>query len=221
MPPLEELPVVIFNMFFSEGIAGDILISIFRVLLGFLIALLIATPMGILMGYSRRLSLIFDPIMGFIRYMPVPVFIPLSILWFGSGDIQKMIIILLGAFFQLVLMVEDAASTVRKDYYEAAIMLGAPTKDLILKVLWPAAKPQIFDSYRICLGWAWTYLVVAEIVGASTGIGYFIIKAQRYLMIPQIFSAMLLIGIIGMGTDILLAKLNRKMFPWYEKTKNE
>ena len=148
--------------------------------------------------------------------MPVPAFIPICILWFGSGNLQKMVIIFLGAFFQLILMVKDAAASVRIDYYEAATMLGAPRRDLILRVLWPAALPQIFNSYRICIGWAWTYLVVAEIVGASTGIGYYIIKAQRYLMVPQIFAAMVLIGILGMVTDLVLAALHGWLFPWGE-----
>ena len=112
--------------------------------------------------------------------MPVPVFVPLTILWFGSADLQKMVIIFLGAFFQLVLMIEDAARSVKKEYFEAATMLGAPRRDLIIRVLWPASFPQIFDSYRICLGWAWTYLVVAEIVGATTGIGYYIINIYKY-----------------------------------------
>jgi NitT/TauT family transport system permease protein len=171
------------------------------------------------MGYSEKLSRMFDPIIGFVRYMPVPVFIPLTILWLGSGNTQKMAIILIGAFFQLVLMVEDAATSVRKDYYEAAIMLGAPKRDLVLRVLWPAALPRIFDSYRICIGWAWTYLVVAEIVGATTGIGYYIIKAQRYLLIPQIFAAMVLIGLLGMMTDIILSVLHNRLFPWEERSK--
>jgi NitT/TauT family transport system permease protein len=149
--------------------------------------------------------------------MPVPVFIPLTILWVGSGNTQKMVIIFLGAFFQLVLMVEDAAKSVRRDFYESATMLGAPKRDLILRVLWPAAFPQIFDSYRICIGWAWTYLVVAEIVGATTGIGYYIIKAQRYLLVPQIFAAMVLIGLLGMFTDIFLAWMHKRLFPWEEK----
>jgi NitT/TauT family transport system permease protein len=132
-----------------------------------------------------------------------------------------MAIIFIGAFFQLVLMVEDAAASVRKDYYEAAIMLGAPKLDLLLRVLWPAALPRIFDSYRICIGWAWTYLVVAEIVGATTGIGYYVIKAQRYLLIPQIFAAMALIGLLGMMTDIILSVLHARLFPWEERSKKQ
>jgi NitT/TauT family transport system permease protein len=82
-------------------------------------------------------------------------------------------------------MIQDAAQAVRRDFYEAAIMLGAPRWTVIFRVLWPAALPQIFDSYRVCVGGAWTYLIVAEIVGARTRIGFYIIKAQRYLMVPQ------------------------------------
>jgi NitT/TauT family transport system permease protein len=212
------MPIVIWQMFAYEGILNDILISCVRVLAGFVIALLVATPLGIFMGYNARGRQLFEPIIGFVRYMPVPVFIPLCILWFGSGDLEKVIIIFLGAFFQLCLMVQDAAHAVRRDYYESAIMLGAPRPALIFRVLWPAALPEIFHSYRVCIGWAWTYLIVAEIVGARTGIGFYIIKAQRYLMVPQIFAAMIIIGVLGMTTDLLLAALHRRLFPWVERS---
>ena len=218
LPPLEELPIAIWGMFINEGIASDILISCIRVIAGFIAAMLLATPLGILMGYSLRGHQVFEPILGFIRYMPVPVFIPLCILWFGSGDLEKVIIIFLGTFFQLTLMVQDAAQAVRRDFYEAAIMLGAPRPALIFRVLWPAALPQIFDSYRVCIGWAWTYLIVAEIVGARTGIGFYIIKAQRYLMVPQIFAAMILIGVLGMSTDLLMGAAHRRLFIWTERS---
>lgn len=217
LPPVEKMPGVVWRMFTEEGILADVLVSSGRVLAGFLVAVALATPAGILMGYSAWAARVFDPIVGFVRYMPVPVFIPLCILWFGSGNIEKMVILFLGVFFQLVLMVKDAVTAVPDEYYEAATMLGAPRRDLILRVLWPAALPQIFNSYRICIGWAWTYLVVAEIVGASSGIGYYIIKAQRYLMVPQIFAAMVLIGVLGMVTDIGMAGLHGWLFPWEER----
>ena len=218
LPPLEEMPLVLWNMFTEEGIVNDILISCGRVLAGFVVALLLATPLGILMGYNSRAQRVFEPFVSFIRYMPVPVFIPLCILWFGSGDLEKVIIIFLGAFFQLTLMVQDAARGVRRDFYESAIMLGAPRRALIARVLWPAALPQIFDSYRVCIGWAWTYLIVAEIVGARTGIGFYIIKAQRYLMVPQIFAAMTVIGVLGMSTDLLMGWAHRRLFRWSERS---
>ncbi len=217
LPALGDIPGAIWGMFTEQGIGSDITISCFRVVAGFFAAVLLATPLGVLMGYSPRTSQLFEPIVGFIRYMPVPVFIPLCILWFGSGDLEKVIIIFLGAFFQLTLMVQDAAHSVRRDFYEAATMLGAPRRALIFRVLWPAALPQIFDSYRVCIGWAWTYLIVAEIVGARTGVGFYIIKAQRYLMVPQIFAAMTLIGMLGMSTDLLLGGMHKWLFPWAER----
>lgn len=217
LPPLEDLPAALWSMFAMEGMGQDILISSGRVGAGFLTAALCATPLGVLMGYSHRAQRLFEPIIGFVRYMPVPVFIPLCILWFGSGDLQKVVIIFLGSFFQLVLMVQDAARAVRGDFYEAATMLGAPRRALIYRVLVPAALPQIFDSYRVCIGWAWTYLVVAEIVGARNGIGFYIIKSQRYLMVPQIFGAMIIIGMLGMTTDLLMGGCHRWLFPWVER----
>lgn len=218
LPPVEEMPQTIWRMFSEQNIASDIWVSCIRVIAAFAIAVLLATPLGLLMGYNLRARQVFDPIIGFIRYMPVPVFIPLCILWFGSGDMEKVLIIFLGAFFQLTLMVQDAAGAVRGEFYEAATMLGAPRPALVFRVLWPAAMPQIFDSYRVCIGWAWTYLIVAEIVGASAGIGFYIVKAQRYLMVPQIFAAMILIGLLGMTTDLILGGMHKRLFPWAESS---
>jgi NitT/TauT family transport system permease protein len=218
LPPLEGMPGVTWAMFAYEGILADIYVSCYRVIAGFVMAILISNPLGILKGYNSRTRQIFEPIIGFVRYMPVPVFIPLCILWFGSGDLEKVVIIFLGAFFQLTLMVQDAARDVRNDFYESATMLGAPHSALISRVLWPAAFPQIFDSYRVAIGWAWTYLIVAEIVGARSGIGFYVIKAQRYLMVPQIFAAMTVIGVMGMTTDLLLSALHRRLFRWSERS---
>jgi NitT/TauT family transport system permease protein len=217
LPPLEDLPRVVSQMFLEENIHEHIGLSILRVGGGLLAAFALATPLGIAMGWSVRVRHLTEPFVAFMRYLPMPVFIPLCILWFGSGDLEKIVVILLGAFFQLTLMVRDAAINVRPEYYEAATMLGAPRRDLILRVLWPAALPRIFDSYRICIGWAWTYLLVAEMVGATTGIGYYIITRQRYLMVPQIFAAMVMIGVLGMVTDIGLAALHARLFPWEDK----
>jgi NitT/TauT family transport system permease protein len=237
LPPLEEMPKVLFRMFFpvrttqdladhtfltgilfrKGSILWDVGVSSGRIFCGFILTILLATPLGILIGYSKTIQLIFSPIIGFIRYMPVPVFIPLCILWFGSGDLEKVAVIFAGGFFQLALLVADAAALVRSDYYEAATMLGAPRHDLVFRVLLPAALPQIFDGFRICLGWAWTYLLVAEILGATSGVGYYVTIAQRYVMVPQIFASMLIIGCLGMGTDLILARLHRTLFPWVEK----
>ncbi len=217
LPPLESFPNALWEMFVVEQIWRDVLVSTFRVVTGFFVAILLATPLGVLMGFSGNLNRMIAPYLGFVRYMPVPVFIPICILWLGSGDLQKSMIIFLGAFFQLVLMIQDAAAGVPKAYFEAASMLGAPRRDLLIRVLLPAAMPRIFESWRISMGWAWTYLVVAELVGATTGVGYYIVKAQRYLQIPKIFAAMALIGFLGLITDALFLFAHGRLFSWDEK----
>jgi NitT/TauT family transport system permease protein len=214
LPPLEEMPHVVWRMFAEGGVAGDVLVSCLRVGGGFLLAVALATPLGVFMGCSPRVRQAFEPVVGFLRYLPVPVFIPLCLLWFGTGEAMKVAVIFLGSFFQLTLMVRDAAARVRPEYYEAATMLGAPRHDLVLRVLWPAALPQIFDAYRVGVGWAWTYVVAAEMIGATSGIGYYIIKSQRYVLVPEVFAATLLIGVLGMATDVALAAAHRRLFPW-------
>ena len=202
------------DLLFSGSLLSDVWDSSFRVIIGFCFAALIAIPLGILIGTFRMIEALNEPMIDFIRYMPVPAFIPLCILWFGIGDFEKIIIIFIGTFFQLVLMIAENTMTVPKDYIESAATLGATKWEILRKVIFPAALPRMWDSLRITCGWAWTYLVVAELVGAKSGIGYMILKSQRYLLIPNIFVGILVIGILGIITDYIFKILRVKFFRW-------
>jgi NitT/TauT family transport system permease protein len=153
---------------------------------------------------------------GFIRYMPASAFIPLFILWLGIGDIEKVAIIFVGSFFQLVLMVSVVAKNVHKDMLETAYTLGAKRFQVIRKVLLPASLPGIVDTLRIIVGWAWTYIIVAELVASSSGIGYMIISAQRMLRTASIIFGILTIGMLGLITDYGFKWLHKKLFAWVE-----
>lgn len=205
------------EMFVSGEIFADIGISFSRVFTGFMIAALIGIPLGILMGSLRIMEGAFEPIIGFIRYMPASAFIPLLILWIGLGETEKMAVIFLGTFFQLTLMVMDVTKNVQNDLIDVSYTLGAKNAQIFTKVILPASLPGIVDTLRITFGWAWTYLVVAEIVGASSGLGYMIMQASRFLQPEKIIVGILIIGLLGLITDIMFKSIYRASFSWMRK----
>ncbi|MER2107616.1 MAG: ABC transporter permease [Solibacillus sp.] len=195
---------------------GDVGISVYRVFLGFLLACVIGIPLGILAGTFKIAESFVLPISEFIRYMPAAAFIPLIMVWAGIGETAKILVIFIGCFFQLVLMVTDDTNRIQKDLLSASYTLGANRLQVITKVVLPALMPKLMTTMRLVMGWAWTYLVVAELVAANSGLGYSIMKAQRFLNTEQIFVGILVIGLLGLIIDRLFAWLNKKLFPWAE-----
>lgn len=198
----------------SGGLGGDIAISICRVVGGFVLSAALALPLGLMIGSFRAVQALLEPLTDFIRYMPAVAFIPLVMLWVGIEESSKIAIIFIGTFFQMVLMVAEDVRRVPLAQIEAAQTMGATRTELIEKVIFPSAKPALLDTLRVTMGWAWTYLVVAELVAANSGLGYAILKAQRFLQTDKIFAGIILIGLIGLITDQLFRLAHRKAFPW-------
>src|SRR5215472_9509683 len=198
----------------KHGFLGDIGITIWRVVGGFVLAALVAIPIGILMGAYKPIEAFFEPFVSFARYLPASAFIPLLILWAGIGEAQKLSVIFIGSFFQLVLMIAVSVGNTRRDLVEAAYTLGSSDRTLIRRVLIPAAAPEIAEILRTVLGWAWTYVIVAELIGASSGIGHMITDSQALLATDQIIFGIIVIGVIGLISDVLFKWINRSLFPW-------
>ena len=198
----------------EDDLAGDIGISTYRVVAGWALSALIALPLGLYIGTYRSVQALLEPLTDFIRYMPAVAFIPLVMLWIGIDERSKVAIIFIGTFFQMVLMVAEDVRRVPLAQIEAAQTMGATRTEIIEKVILASAKPALLDTLRITMGWAWTYLVVAELVAANSGLGYAIIKAQRFLQTDKIFAGILLIGAIGLAIDQLFRLLHRLAFPW-------
>jgi NitT/TauT family transport system permease protein len=196
------------------GFLGDIGITVFRVVGGFLIAAILAVPLGLLMGAFKPVEAFFEPFFSFARYLPASAFIPLLILWAGVGEAQKLSVIFIGSVFQLVIMVAAIAGSTRMDLVEAAYTLGSRPLSILRRVVIPAAAPQVAETLRLVLGWAWTYVIVAELIGASSGIGHMIMDSQRLLDTGQMIFGIVVIGVIGLVTDFLVKALNRRLFPW-------
>ena len=203
-----------YTLIAEMGFAKDIGMTVWRVVGGFVIAAALALPLGIAMGAYKPIEAFFEPFVSFARYLPASAFIPLLILWAGIGEAQKLAVIFIGSFFQLVLMIAVAVGNTRRDLVEAAYTLGSSDRNLVRRVLIPGAAPEIFEILRMVLGWAWTYVIVAELIGASSGIGHMITDSQALLATDQIIFGIIVIGLIGLVSDLGFKWLNRWLFPW-------
>jgi NitT/TauT family transport system permease protein len=202
------------NLLTKHGFLADIGVTIWRVVGGFIIAAALGVPLGMAMGAYKPIEAFFEPFISFSRYLPASAFIPLLILWAGTGEAQKLLVIFVGSFFQIVLMVAVAVGNVRRDLVEAAYTLGSSDRAIVTRVLLPASAPDIAEILRLVLGWAWTYVIVAELIGASSGIGHMIMDSQALLNTGQIIFGILVIGIIGLVSDFLFKAANQRLFSW-------
>lgn len=218
---LPELSSVLANIMegMRDGSLGEnTAISIYRITMGFLAAAILGIPLGILCGCFKKAEAVIGPLCEFIRYMPVPAFVPLVMVWAGIDEMAKIVVVFIGTFFQMVLMIADDTTSVPEDLLSASYTLGTKRWSTIFKVLVPAMGPRIMLTLRIAIGWAWTYLVVAELVASNSGLGYTILRAQRFFHTDAIFSGILVIGVLGLITDRLFALAIKKMFPWDERS---
>ena len=214
LPTPENTVMTGIDLFLKQGFVHDILVTVGRVMAGFLIAAVVAIPLGILIGVYAPVSAALDPVLSFLRYLPASAFIPLFILWIGIDEEEKIAVIILGSISQLILMIAQSTREISKSLIEVSYTLGTRRTNVIWKVILPKTMPSIVDTLRIVLGWAWTYIIVAELVGASSGIGYMIIQSQRMLNTARIFVGILTIGVIGLVVDLIFKWLNRRLFPW-------
>ena len=203
-----------YALFAQHGFAIDVGMTVWRVLGGFVLAAILGVPLGIAMGAWKPIEAFFEPFVSFARYLPASAFIPLLILWAGIGEAQKLLVIFIGVFFQIVLMVAVIVGSTRRDLVEAAYTLGASHRGIVRRVLLPSAAPQIAETLRLVLGWAWTYVIVAELIGASSGIGHMITDSQALLNTGQIIFGIIVIGVIGLVSDFLFKAVNQKTFAW-------
>jgi NitT/TauT family transport system permease protein len=200
----------------SGQLTADVSISIYRITLGFLISTVLALPVGVLIGCYRVWEAAIEPFVDFIRYMPVVAFVPLTILWTGTGDSQKFLIIFIGTFFQQVLLVMDNVKSVPREFINLGRTLQMPEWRILQRIVLPSSMPAIWDSMRISLGWAWTWLVVAELVAATSGLGYRITTAQRFFQTDLIFGYLLILGMLGLATDQIMKYAGRRLFRYLE-----
>lgn len=188
--------------------------SVTVIVTGWALAVVLAVPLGILMGTLKFVEALLEPVVDFVRYLPVSAMIPLLILYIGIGVSQKVAVIFIGTFFQLILLVADVSANVSKDLLDSSYTLGAKRWDVFRRVLLPATLPGVMDNLRITMGWAWTYLIVAELVAADRGLGYMILDAGRGLFTDRIFVGLFTIGLLGFVFDFVFKRMHRLLLPW-------
>jgi len=198
----------------QEDLRTDLGISLYRVTAAFFLSVIFAIPLSLLIATFKPIQAFFEPMIEFARYLPAVAFVPLILLWVGIDESAKISLIWIGTFFQMVLLLADDFRAVPQSQIEAAQTMGATRSEILQLVIIKSALPAVVDSLRITLGWAWTYLVVAEMVAANSGVGYEILKAQRYLQTETIFAGILLIGLLGLLSDQLFRWYHRHLFPW-------
>jgi NitT/TauT family transport system permease protein len=211
-PPPSVIAAALWKMLTEQSFLSDIGVSLYRVWAAFVLSAVMAVPLGILMSSYRLFGASIEPVVDFIRYLPVPALVPLSIIWLGVGEETKLFLLWLGTFFQLILLVADDMQKVPQEYLEVAATVGAQPSQILRDVAFRSMLPSLVNNLRITLGWCWTYLIIAEIVAADNGIGFVIWSARRYMRTPEVMAGVVAIGIIGLLSDQLLRLLHRRAF---------
>jgi len=214
LPPPFAVVQATWDLFANQSFLDDVWASIYRVSAGFLWAAVVAVPLGLLAGSIKAVDLLIQPFNDFVRYLPVAAFIPLCILWTGIGDMEKIVVIFLGTVFQVIPLVADTAKNIPRNLIDLGYTCGASRRQVLTKVILPWCAPTIYDHLRVALGWAWSYLVVAELVAASSGIGHVIIQSQRFIQTSRVMAGIIVIGIIGLFFDLCFKLPKRRIFPW-------
>jgi NitT/TauT family transport system permease protein len=181
---------------------------------GFLVSSLFGVPLGIVCGTYSSIARLHEPFIEFFRYLPAPAFGALAVAILGIHDGPKIAIIVVGTFFQQVLVIANTTRKLDFALLEAAMTLGTRRWRLITRVVVPGILPDLYRDQRVLLGWAWTYLIVAELIGTSSGITFFITQQARYQHFDNVYAAIAMIGIIGLSVDLFLAWIGRHLFPW-------
>jgi NitT/TauT family transport system permease protein len=225
LPPPHKVALAFYHAFVTPPVKGDPWLheslwhSCQIIFWGFFFSAIIGVPLGILCGTFDLFSKLSEPFIDFIRYMPAPAFGVLCVAILGLEDGPKIAIIWIGTFFQMVLVVANTTRQFDESLLEAAQTLGATKRSLLVKVILPGILPNLYNDMRILIGWAWTYLIVAELIGRTTGISYFISQQGRYRNFENVYAGIIMIGIIGITVDQLLAYLARFLFPWVPRNR--
>jgi NitT/TauT family transport system permease protein len=220
VPRAQDVILALYDLLANRGFAVDIGISILRIMASFITACLIAIPLGVLMGSFRTVEALFNPFVSAWRYLPAPAFIPILLAWFGTGEEPKLALLFLGVIWFLITLIMDHTRNIRDELLETAMTLGANRAQILWTVVVPAVLPNILVAMRQMLAIAWTYLVIAEIIAATNGIGAVMWRARRFLDTDEILAGILVIGVLGLLFDLLFRWLHHVLFPYMSRNGN-
>ncbi|MGB3786460.1 MAG: ABC transporter permease [Phormidesmis sp.] len=207
--------VAAFGELWSKGLLiEDTRASVTRVGIGFLLSVIVSVPLGIGMGAFAAVRSLLEPIIGIVRYMPAPAFIPLLIIYLGLDEAPKIALIFIGVIFFNTLMIMDAVKFVPKYLLEATYTLGGSRIQTLFQVITPYVVPNILDTLRINMASAWNLVVVAELIAANEGLGKRIAIAQKFFRTDEIFAYLIVLGVIGFLIDLSLKLLLKATCKW-------
>jgi NitT/TauT family transport system permease protein len=214
LPSVGQVTGKVYSLFAEKDYLSDVVKSVYRIYLSFFVACLIAVPTGVLMGSFIKLRALINPTVGGLRYLPAASFVPLLLVYFGPTDFAKMALLFLGCVFFLIALILDNVEAVPKALIESAQTMGAGRFHIVFKVTFRSAAPQILDSMRNMIAVSWTYLVIAEIVAATDGIGAVMMRGARFLHVDVIMGGILTIGVLGVLTDVTFRIAAHFLFPY-------
>ncbi len=206
---------------FSGEMIRDAYASMYRVTAGFLAGAILALPLGLMMGANDRVYKLFNPLIQILRPIPPIAFIPLSILWFGLGNPPAIFLIVIGAFFPILMNTIAGVRNVDGIYIRAARSLGASQTTMFLRVILPAATPYILTGMRIGVGTAFIVVIVAEMIAVNNGLGYRILEAREFFWSDKIIAGMFTIGLLGLAIDTGMNRLNNHLLKWHRGIENK
>lgn len=202
------------NGYGGQSLIGDILISCFRIIVGFVGAIAIGVPVGLLMSRSKIVFDIIDPLLQFIRPVPPLAYIPLLVVWFGIGELPKAILILVGTIPVIIIGTMSGVKSTPPLRIAVARTLGATNAQIFRRIVLPSAMPEIFTSMRVGIGVAWTCLVAAELIAASSGLGWLVQFAGQALQVAVVIVGIIVIGVIGYAMELVIRQLENWIVPW-------
>jgi NitT/TauT family transport system permease protein len=211
-------PLAVFPVFFHElpgELGADFLVSLWRVLASIVLAVALAVPAGLAMGQSRQLNRLFSPIVYLTYPVPKVVLVPVVLLFFGIGDVGKIVVITLILFFQILVLVRDAAAGLRAELIQSVRSLGAGRRALFLYVYLPAGLPAVLTAVRVSVGTAVAVLYVAELYATQRGLGYYIfLQGSSLLNYPAMYAGIVAMALLGLGLYFAVDWLEHWLCPW-------
>lgn len=215
-PPPSDVLAALIMLFSEKDFLHDVVASATRVAVSFSIAVAVALPLGLLMGSFSKVNAFFNPLFSGFRYLPATAFVPLLLMWLGAGESQKITLLFIGVEFFLITLLTDNTMAVRTELIETAKTIGASRRQILWTVVFPASLPRYIDTMRQMLAVSWTYLVVAEIVVSTDGIGAMMMRAKRFLHVDEVMAGIIMIGVLGILFDFAFRMLHRFLFPYLQ-----
>jgi sulfonate transport system permease protein len=217
LPAPDEVAAKFVELLLHDNLLLNIYASTRRVFLGVILGIALAVPVGFLLGWYRTARTFADPMINFFRALPPIALIPLVIVYFGVGELAKLVILVYASFFSGVIVMYEGVSQITPLYVRVAKTLGAGELEIFRKVIIPLTVPHILTALRVALGVAWATLVASELIAAQTGLGAMIQNASTYFLLDIIYVGIICIGCIALIMDLILRKISARLLVWQER----